>query len=122
LWTNREENLVHAQMTENYEDYIAIKFYGTSVNVVMAPETGEPYQVKVTVDDAPVAMDKAGSDIQYDDDGNSFVHVDGSRIYYLVDQSEFSGGEMKLSSNSTEFSLFAFTFGSYEGGEPVKEG
>jgi thiol-disulfide isomerase/thioredoxin len=122
LWTNREENLVHAQATENYEDYIAIKFYGTSVNVVMAPETGEPYQVKVTVDDAPVAMDKAGSDIQYDDDGNSFVHVDGSRIYYLVDQSEFSGGEMKLSSNSTEFSLFAFTFGSYEGGEPVKEG
>jgi len=122
LWMNHAENLVHAQTTKDYEDYIALKFYATSVNVVMAPNTGEPYQVQITVDDAPVAMDKAGADIQYDDHGNSFVHVDGSRIYYLVDQSEFAGGEMKLSSNSSEFSLFAFTFGSYEGGEPVKEG
>ena len=120
LWKNQAENLVHAQMTEDYEDYIAIQFYATSVHAVMAPEAGEPFQVQVTLDDAPVEMSKAGIDIQYDDDGNSFVYVDESRMYSLVDQTTFSGGALKLSSNSPEFSFFAFTFGAYEGGEPVK--
>ena len=119
-WKNEADNLVHARMTEDYEDYIAIMFYGTSVNAVMAPETGEPYQVQITLDDAPVEASRAGADLQYDDDGNSFVHVDESRMYFLVDQDAFTGGELKLSSNSPEFALFAFTFGSYEGGEPGK--
>jgi hypothetical protein len=58
--------------------------------------------------------------MQYDDEGNSFVHVDEARMYFLLDQDTYSGGELKLSSNSAEFALFAFTFGSYQGGEPVK--
>ena len=41
-------------------------------------------------------------------------------MYFLLDQDTYSGGELKLSSNSAEFALFAFTFGSYQGGEPVK--
>ncbi|MDP6452640.1 MAG: hypothetical protein QF898_04965, partial [SAR202 cluster bacterium] len=120
-WKNEIDNILHAQMTEDYEDYIALKFQGTSVNAVMAPETGEPYQVRITLDDAPIEMAKAGIDLQYDDDGNSFVLVDESRMYFIVDQSTFTGGELKLSSNSPEFALFAFTFGSYEGGEPGSE-
>lgn len=120
LWKNQADNLVHAQMTKEYEDYIVIQFYATSVHAVMAPDTGEPFQVKVTLDDAPVEMSRAGIDIQYDQEGNSFIKVEESRMYSLVNQPTFSGGELKLSSNSSEFSFFAFTFGAYEGGEPVK--
>ena len=120
LWKNEADNLVHAQMTKDHEDYIALKFFGTSVNAVMAPETGEPYQVKITLNDEPVEMNRAGADMQYDYEGNSFVHVDEARMYFLLDQDTYSGGELKLSSNSAEFALFAFTFGSYQGGEPVK--
>ena len=120
LWKNEADNLVHAQMTKDHEDYIVLKFFGTSVNAVMAPETGEPYQVKITLNDEPVEMNRAGADMQYDDEGNSFVHVDEARMYFLLDQETYSGGELKLSSNSAEFALFAFTFGSYQGGEPVK--
>jgi hypothetical protein len=43
-------------------------------------------------------------------------------MYFLIDHTMFSFGELKLSSNSPEFSFFAFTFGSYEGGEPGTEG
>ena len=119
LWKNEADNLVHAQMTKDHEDYIVLKFFGTSVNAVMAPETGEPYQVEITLNDEPVEMNRAGADMQYDDEGNS-VHVDEARMYFLLDQETYSGGELKLSSNSAEFALFAFTFGAYQGGEPVK--
>ena len=129
LWLNTEESLVHARETEDYEDYIALKFFGTSVNVVMAPESredeaevseaAEPYEVRIIFDDGPVPEDRAGRDIMYDADGNSYVTVDESRMYYLVNMDDFGGGELKLSSNSPDFTVFAFTFGSYEGGEPV---
>ena len=73
------------------------------------------------MDDAPILEDQAGSDIMYDDEGNSYVVVDTSRMYYLIDKDTFGGGSLRLTSNSSDFSVFAFTFGSYEGGEPVKE-
>ena len=87
----------------------------------MSPESEMAYDVRVVIDDAPVPQDRAGKDIMYDTEGNSYVVVDKSRMYYLVDQTEFAGGELRLSSNSDEFEVFAFTFGSYEGGEPGSE-
>ncbi|MCY4652017.1 MAG: hypothetical protein OXC95_02500, partial [Dehalococcoidia bacterium] len=129
LWLNTQESLVHARETMDYEDYIALKFFGTSVNVVMAPESQEgeaevseeavPYEVRIILDDGPVPEERAGRDIMYDSDGNSYVTVDRSRMYSLVNMDDFGGGVLKLSSNSPDFTVFAFTFGSYEGGEPV---
>ena len=129
LWLNTQESLVHARETMEYEDYIALKFFGTSVNVVMAPESreeesdvgeaAEPYHVRIFLDDGPVPADQAGRDIMYDSDGNSYVTVDKSRMYFLVNMDDFGGGELRLTSNSPDFTVFAFTFGSYEGGEPV---
>jgi thiol-disulfide isomerase/thioredoxin len=122
LWRNGLENLVHARATQDYEDYIVIKFYGTSVNVVMSPTAGGAYRVRVTLDDQPIPAARASIDVMYDDEGQSYVEVNEARMYFLIDQAIFSGGELKLASNSPEFSLFAFTFGSYEGGEPGTDG
>ena len=122
LWRNDEENLVHARATTDFEDYIAIKFYSTSVNGVMTPIGGASYRVRVTLDDQPVPADRAGIDIKYDDESQSYVVVDVARMYFLIDQAMFTGGELKLSSNSPELAFFAFTFGSYEGGEPGTDG
>ena len=118
LWRNRAESLIHAQNTDEYEDYIAIKFFATSVNAVMASRTGKPYNVQITLDGSPIPIDKSTVDIHYDNLGNSFINVDRSRLYYLIDQPIFMEGELKLSSKSSEFSLFSFTFGDYIGGEP----
>ncbi len=130
LWLNTEESLVHARETMDYEDYIALKFFGTSVNVVMSPDSHSregdetsgnlplPYNVRIFLDNAPVPEDQAGKDIMYDSDGNSYVTVDTSRMYFLVNKDMFGAGELKLTSNSSNFTVFAFTFGSYEGGEP----
>ena len=119
LWLNGEESLVHARETVDYEDHIALTFFATSVNGVMAPVGADSFRLRVELDGEPITPDNAGPDVMFADDGESFIIVDGARMYRIVDQQEFSGHELRLSSNSTAFSLFAFTFGAYEGGEPI---
>ena len=113
LWNNGLENLTHARTTENYEDYIAINFYGTSVNVVLSLEDADPYEVRVTYDDRPLRASEAGADVIFDDEGNSFLRVTESRMYRVVDIPEYGGHDLKLSSNSADFSVFAYTFGAF---------
>ena len=112
LWHNGLEELVHARETEDYEDYLALTFMAIEVNVVLS-EGDESYDVRVTIDGRPLEETEAGSDIKFDEEGNSFVTVDASDIYHLVQLPEYSGHELQLSSNSDQMAVFAFTFGSY---------
>ena len=113
LWRNGAESITHARETEEFEDYIAIRFYATDVNVVMSSKSGAPYEVRVTMDGRPLAPGQGGADITFDEDGNSYVPVDESRMYRVVQIPEFSDHELNLSSNSPDFSVFAFTFGAF---------
>lgn len=113
LWHNGRESLTHARTTENYEDYLLVKFYARSVNVVIAPQGAEGYDVKVTLDGKPLDRTQAGADVRLDQDGNTYVRVDEARMYRIVKLPEFGGHELKLSSNSNDFTVFAYTFGSY---------
>jgi len=115
LWRNEADNLVHARSTEDFDDYIALKFFATSVNAVMKPRTsGASFEMRLTIDDKPLTPEQAGKDVEFDEKGNSFVLVDEPKMYRIVDLSEFTGHELKLSSKSDQMSLFAFTFGAYK--------
>ena len=116
MWRNGRESLKHARVTTGYEDYMALRFYATSANVVVSPEGDEPYDIRVTLDDMPVTEEYKGADIMYDDEGNSYVRVDEPRMYRLVSAPTYAGHDLKLSSNSDAFSVFAFTFGAYTDG------
>ena len=118
LWRNESEKVVHARNTDNNEDYMVLTFYATSVNVVMSSRTTDPLTVTLTLDGSPMNPKQAGSDVAFDENGNSYVIVDEPRMYRLVNQDKFISHELKLSSNSDKFSVFAFTFGAYAGGEP----
>ena len=126
LWYNGQEELRHARRTENYEDYIALKFSGTSANAVVNPvdaargggrdiEEAGPVEVQVTLDGRPLRPEEAGPDMVIED-GRSFFRVDEGRLYEVVALPEYGTHELKLSSNSEDFALFAFTFGAYEEG------
>ncbi|MCH8205531.1 MAG: redoxin domain-containing protein [Chloroflexi bacterium] len=116
LWRSTEESLVHARQTEGFADYIAIKFYATTVNGVMAPLNSEAFTVRLTMDDAPLEPNQAGADVTFDESGNSVVLVDEARMYRLVQLGAYGGHELRLSVDSSEMELFAFTFGAYETG------
>ena len=135
LWLTGLEKLVHARQTENYEDYLATVFYARSVNVVMGSESGVPYEVRVTIVDStsidlvdekpvrtwilrPLKPSEAGADVRRDDEGNSYVLVDEPRLYSLVQLPEFgSNRELRISSNSADFSVFSYTFGAFSSTE-----
>ena len=118
LWRNGAESIMHARETEGYEDYIALKVFATSVNAVMTLEESQGYTVRLTLNGLALGRDQAGVDVMYDDEGHSYVLVDEPRMYNLMNLAEFGGHELTLSSNSSDFALFAFTFGVYMGGEP----
>ncbi len=114
-WENGFEQIKHARETENYEDYIALQFVATSVNAVIDPEGGDPFEVQVTIDGRPLTEEEAGTDLMVEN-GRSFFEVDEPRMYEVIALPDFGNHELKLSSNSPDFSLFAFTFGAYEEG------
>ncbi|MFQ5872416.1 MAG: redoxin family protein [Dehalococcoidia bacterium] len=115
-WINGAESLRHARETRDLQDYIALMVYGTSANVVINSEGGDPFPVVITMDDGPLPQLFWGADIQRLEDGTTFIFVDEPRMYNLVQSPEYGGYDLKLSSNSDRFSVFAFTFGSYDVG------
>jgi thiol-disulfide isomerase/thioredoxin len=116
VWLNKSEAVVHARETQEPEDYIALTFKATSVNVVVEPQGPEPFDIIVEINGKPLAPDQAGTDVKFDSQGRSMVTVTAGRLYSLVRLPEFGVHELKLRSTSRNFAVFAFTFGVYESG------
>lgn len=114
LWYVGPESLTHARATDDFEDYLAIKFNAKTVNAVLGHSGGEPYRVLITLDGMPLSTDDADSDVRFDDKGNSYLVVDEARMYRLIRTAEYEQHELQISSNSDRFELFTFTFGAYE--------
>ena len=114
-WVNGVESLRHARETAGYDDYIALKFFATSVNAVIEPHGVGPFEVRVTLDGRPLRTEEAGADLVVTHD-RSFFRVEEARMYEVVALPEFGGHELKLSSKSDRFGLFALTFGAYDQG------
>ncbi len=109
-WFNGPESIKHARKTEHLQDYIGIRFSAASVNVVVNPRGDQPFQVDVTIDGFPLTPEQAGQDIDFAE-GRSFFTVTEGRMYGVVSLPVFSSHELRLSSNSDDFAVFAFTFG-----------
>ena len=114
-WFNGPESVIHGRRTEGFEDYIALKFFATSVNAVIDPQVLESFEVEVTLDGRALSTEEAGADVVVQD-GRSYFVVDEPRMYGVVELPALGAHELKLSAKSEGFALFAFTFGAYEQG------
>ncbi len=118
LWRNEPEAIVHARETQNLEDYLAFDFQARTVNVVLTvAEDGDPFDVFIEMDGRWLRSEEAGEHIRWDDQGRSYIRVTTNDLYRLVKLDVWSRHELKLRSNSDQLQIFAFTFGSYLGGE-----
>ena len=116
LWRNEQEAIVHARETADLSDYIALRFHGRSANVVIDPPEPDEFKVYVELDGRWLMENEAGDDILFDDEGRSYFNVDEGRMYKIVETPEYVEDTLKLSSDSPNFAIFAFTFGTYDGG------
>jgi len=116
VWRNEREAIVHARETEQPDDYIAFRFVARSVNVVLKSPSGEPYTVVVEIDGRPLTDLEAGADITFDEQGGSGIQVVEPRMYGVVELPILGDRELRLSSTSDDFAMFAITFGAYTSG------
>ena len=116
-WRVEAERTKHARVTEDYADYIALQYSARSVNAVLTSDTGTDYRVRVTLDGEYLTEANKGADVRIDESGESYLLVDEPRLYEIIDSPAYTQRqELRLSSNSPDFGLFAFTFGVYREG------
>lgn len=118
-WQVGFENTKHARTTTNYEDYLLVSFSAKTVNAVLTSFSEEPYRVRVTMDGEYLTEENKGLDVQIAEDGESYLMVDQPRLYEIINNPEYTQRRvLRLSSNSPDFEVFAFTFGVYQGEGP----
>ena len=116
-WSIGPESAVHARVTEDYSDDVILAYSARSVNAVLGSDSGEPYTVGVRVNGEYLTEENKGEDIVIDEDGESHLMVTSHRAYKIVEHPEFQQFQiLQMFSKSDDFSLYSFTFGTYEDG------
>ncbi len=116
-WFVGPERAKHGRMSDNYEDYVAINYSAKSVNVVITSGSGKPYRVRVTMDGEYLTEENRGADVMIGEDGESYLLVTEAKLYSVVNNPMYvKRSTLRLSPNSDDFELFAYTFGVYQTG------
>jgi thiol-disulfide isomerase/thioredoxin len=117
LWSSEPQKARHARQTTDFEDYVALVFSARSVNAVLTTEAGEEHKVRVTMDGKYLTEENRGEDVIIGADGESYLWIDESRMYRVVENPNYAQRKtLRLSANSDRFGLYAFTFGIYQDG------
>jgi thiol-disulfide isomerase/thioredoxin len=93
--------------------YFDMAYHAIEVEVVMTPSGGAT-RVDVTQDGKPLAKDDAGSDVHYDATGMSYVNVDASRAYHVVENKKYGTYDLKLSPKGFGLAVYDVDFESCE--------
>lgn len=116
-WVAWPEHTRHGRDTTVYQDTLSLVYSARSLNVVLGSDSGELYTVRIKLNGEFLTEENKGGDVTISADGESFLNVDEPRMYKVIeDQSYTQDNLLTLSSNSDDFSIFAFTFGAYETG------
>ena len=116
-WVAWPEHTSHGRDTTGYEDALSLIYSARSLNVVLSSDSGEPYNVRIKVNGEFLTEENKGADVTISANGESLLNVNEPRMYSVIeDQAYTKDNLLTMSSNSDDFSVFAFTFGAYEKG------
>jgi len=93
--------------------YFDMSYHAIEVTVVMTTDHGAT-RVDVTQDGKPLAHDDAGSDVRYDSDGTSYVNVDSSRSYQIVENKNYGTHDLRLTPKGYGLAVYDVDFESCE--------
>ena len=114
-WYIGPESSRHGAESTGYEDYLVLVYSARSVNAVLTSDSGQSYRVRLTVGGEYLTDENKGADVTIGPDGESYIMVTEPKIYNIIENPEWMRRqELRMSSDSPDFGLFAFTFGSYE--------
>jgi len=90
--------------------YVSLIYQAIQVVAVLKNENGGSVRVNVTEDGKPVPRGDAGSDVQFDASGNSFVTVDAPRAYDLLMNKHYGKHELRLLPTKYGVGIYSFDF------------
>ena len=96
--------------SEGREGYLTLSYKAKEVNAVIKPEGEKLFQVFVQQDNVYLTPENKGDDIQIDGEGRSYLLVNESKLYSVINNKEYGEHTMKLSSRSNGFALYSITF------------
>ncbi|MCM2303855.1 MAG: redoxin family protein [Elusimicrobia bacterium] len=95
-WDTEADGLRLAQANKTQSAFLRVVYHAAQALAVMSPPESGRARVFVKQDDLWLHEGNKGRDIQFDDDGRSFVVVDSPRLYDLTRDSIFSPHELFL--------------------------
>lgn len=119
FWWAEPEAVVYAG-SEGGRVYVP--FQAAGVNVVMSPSSDpvdlilglrkseEDPVVQLYLDGAPLPPDQAGEDVQFDEEGRSFVRLSRAKLVRAVRSDTFREGELELVVRGGSVALYAISF------------
>jgi len=113
-WANRSEYIRHTRDTDEPQDFLALRYHATEVNVVMKPEDIYWLRVFVKQDGEWLRNEVAGADIKFDEAGRSYVEARSARMYNLVAHQPYGSHKLQLIVQSLGLSVYSFSFGTCE--------
>lgn len=111
-WQCQEECLRHPSRTSGLSDSITVGYHAKEANAVLKSTNGSDITVYVTQDAHPVRKQDAGSDIQYDAQGRSYIALTQPRMYHLTNNSKFGEHTLTMASDAEGFEVYSYTFSS----------
>jgi hypothetical protein len=116
VWRAQAEYLEHPRETKELQDFIILSYRAKKVYLVMESASSKPIKAYVRLDNVWLTKENAGSDIKFEkgEPGYepSYVEVQFSTLYNLVDTPTFGDHIIRISSKDPGLHCFAFTFGS----------
>jgi hypothetical protein len=109
-WDTLPDGLRLASENKTQSAFVRVVYHAAQALAVLAPaETGKT-RFFVKQDDLWLHEGNKGRDIQFDDDGRSYVVVDSPRLYDLTRESVFTPHELLLIPERKSASIHGFSF------------
>ncbi|MBM3897381.1 MAG: thioredoxin family protein [Thaumarchaeota archaeon] len=107
-WTTNVDHMLHAGKMGSF----VIAYSGRTASPVIGSPSGQKFTAKVLLDGNTVPKESAGQDLKFDQNGSSYVKIDGPpRLYSLVNAKiPFGKHEIKVETNAG-LAIWSVTFG-----------
>jgi hypothetical protein len=108
-WFN-DRNYLKINTADPDEGYLTFAYQAKEVNAVLKPDGERGFQVFVEQDGQFLSRGDKGSDVRYDEAGQSYFVVNEARLYNIVRNREFGEHRLKLRTRSNGFAVYAISF------------
>jgi thiol-disulfide isomerase/thioredoxin len=90
---------------------LEMRYHAREMYAVINVSRGHPERLYITQDGKDLTKENKGVDVEFDDQGHSYIEVREPRMYYLVSNPSFGSHTVILTPTAPGITINSFTFG-----------